>query len=80
MNKIDKTFGLAIRLRRQELEFSQEDLAFKSGLHRTYVSQLERGIKSPSLRVIMVLADALQTNAYLLIQSAESLLENDEEK
>ncbi len=80
MNKIDKTFGLAIRLRRQELEFSQEDLAFKSGLHRTYVSQLERGIKSPSLRVIMVLADALQTNAYLLIQSAESLLGIDEEK
>jgi len=46
----DKAFGLAVRQKRLELKLSQEELAFQSKLHRTYISQIERGIKSPSLR------------------------------
>ncbi len=38
---------------------SQEDLAFESGLHRTYISGIERGIRNVGLDNIGVIADAL---------------------
>jgi transcriptional regulator with XRE-family HTH domain len=50
------------------MRFSQEGLADACGLHRTYISQLERGQKSPTLRVVFQLASALETNPALLIQ------------
>ncbi|MCW6036718.1 helix-turn-helix transcriptional regulator [Spirulina subsalsa FACHB-351] len=56
---IKKRFGLAIKHRRQELELSQEELAFRSGLHRTYISDIERGFRNPSLENIQKLAFAL---------------------
>ncbi|MDX2077639.1 MAG: helix-turn-helix transcriptional regulator [bacterium] len=80
MSNLDKAFGLAVRQKRLELKFSQEDLAFESGLHRTYISQIERGIKSPSLRVISIIARALQTKVYLLIQIAEEFYSINETK
>ncbi|MFY9610621.1 MAG: helix-turn-helix transcriptional regulator [Blastocatellia bacterium] len=52
-------FGLAIKKRRQELGFSQERLAELSGLHRTYVADIERGIRNVSLQNIEKLAKAL---------------------
>ncbi len=50
---------------------TQEGLAYASGVHPTYVSQLERGLKSPSLDVIAALATALDQKAYVLIRAAE---------
>lgn len=73
MSDIDKAFGLAIRQQRRELRISQEELAFRCGLHRTYISQIERGLKSPSLRVIEVLANSLQIKLHKLIELAEAL-------
>jgi transcriptional regulator with XRE-family HTH domain len=54
---------------------TQEKLAFESGYHPTYIGQLERGKKSPSLRVIMALAAALNTRGSELIRRVESLME-----
>jgi transcriptional regulator with XRE-family HTH domain len=54
---------------------TQEKLAFESGCHPTYIGQLERGKKSPSLRVIMALAAALNTRGSELIRRVESLME-----
>jgi transcriptional regulator with XRE-family HTH domain len=71
MRDLDKAFGLAVRQRRTELSISQEELGYRAGIHRTYISQIERGIKSPSLKVIALLAKALQTDAYRLVQMAE---------
>ncbi|MBL9178032.1 MAG: helix-turn-helix transcriptional regulator [Verrucomicrobiaceae bacterium] len=48
-----------LRELRQQAEMSQETLADKAGLHRTYISQLERGLKSPTLDVLDALARAL---------------------
>ncbi len=73
MRDFDKAFGLAVRQKRLELKLSQEELAFQSKLHRTYISQIERGIKSPSLRVISIVAYALQMKVYLLVQLAEDI-------
>ncbi|TWH45151.1 helix-turn-helix domain-containing protein [Sporomusa sp. KB1] len=49
---IDKKYGLTLKKLRIEKGLSQEELAARVGLHRTYISQLERGLKSPSLRTI----------------------------
>ena len=54
--------GARIRTLRQRLEWSQEDLAEATGLHRTYVSQLERGLRNPTLAVLTRLAAALQVD------------------
>ncbi|QIZ73334.1 helix-turn-helix domain-containing protein [Oxynema aestuarii] len=59
-NNIKKCFGLGIRRRRRELDISQEKLAELSGLHRTYVSGIERGLRNPSLENIEKLAIALK--------------------
>lgn len=57
---IERAFGAAVRRRRTELKLSQEALAAKGSLHRTYVSQIERGVKSPSLDSMSRLATALE--------------------
>lgn len=70
----DKAFGQAVREYRNQIGISQEELAFRAGIHRTYVSQIERGIKSPSLKVIFVLAQALEILPHELVEKAEKLI------
>ena len=67
-------FGKALRRRRERLEVSQEALAFTSEIHRTYISELERGLKNPSLTTIDRLAAALKMKASTLIADAEAEL------
>jgi transcriptional regulator with XRE-family HTH domain len=52
-------FGQAIRAVRRRQGVSQEGLALKCGLDRTYVSGIERGVRNPSLANILKLAAAL---------------------
>lgn len=68
-----RKFGQIVRRRRERLALSQEELADRCGLHRTYISLLERGIKSPSLRVILLLAQGLGTPAHQLMKDAEDV-------
>jgi transcriptional regulator with XRE-family HTH domain len=56
---IQERFGFAVRNRREELGLTQEDLADKAGIHRTYVSDIERGSRNVSLVNIERLAAAL---------------------
>ena len=56
---IRKRFGARVRKLRHENGWSQEELADQSGLHRTYISAVERGVRNPTLTVIERLADAL---------------------
>lgn len=51
--------GVNVRLVRTRNGWSQEELAFRSGLHRTYVSGVERGARNPTVVVLGRLADAL---------------------
>jgi transcriptional regulator with XRE-family HTH domain len=64
-------FGRVVREARQLAELSQERLAFRAGVHPTYVSQLERGLKSPSLEVVAALAKALHMKPHMLVKAAE---------
>ena len=52
-------FGEKVRDIRLELGYSQEELSFKAGLHRTYISSVERGERNISIVNIQKLADAL---------------------
>lgn len=49
---LQRRFGRVVRAHREQAGISQEALAFKAGLHRTYVSMLERGVRNPTLMVI----------------------------
>jgi transcriptional regulator with XRE-family HTH domain len=46
---------------RQSARLSQEELADRAGIHRTYVSQIERGLKSPTIVMLLKLSKALDT-------------------
>ena len=52
---------------------SQEELAAKSGYHRTYIGQLERAEKSPSLRTIFNVAAALGISPAKIVGAVERL-------
>lgn len=56
---IRERFGFAVKARREELGLTQEDLAEKAGIHRTYLSDVERGSRNLSLVNIERLAGAL---------------------
>ena len=64
-------FGKAVRYRRNELEISQEELAERADLHRTYISDLERGRRNVSLENIEKLAKALNLSISELIQRVD---------
>ena len=57
---VKKIFGATVRSRRNQLGFSQEKLAERANLHRTYISDVERGSRSVSLENIARLARALE--------------------
>ncbi len=57
---IRERFGDAVRTRREELQLTQEDLAEKAGIHRTYLSDIERGSRNVSLLNIELIAAALE--------------------
>ena len=52
-------FGKFIKQKRNELGLSQEELATRSGLHRTYISDVERGIRNLTLGAAWFLARGL---------------------
>lgn len=58
--KILENFGEMVRKKRKQAELSQEELAEKLGIHRTYMSFIERGIRNPSLVMIFKISRALK--------------------
>ncbi len=72
IRKIDSALGIVLAEKRRELGLSQEDLGFECSLHRTYISQIERGLKSPTVRVLFVLATALKTKPSNLLRRVEA--------
>lgn len=67
------TFGRNVQIARQALNISQEELAFRAGLHRTYIGMVERAERSISLQNAKKIADALNL-------TLDSLLENGEKE
>ncbi|MGJ5819946.1 helix-turn-helix domain-containing protein [Paludibaculum fermentans] len=70
----DKAFGIALREVRTAKGLSQEGLADEAGVDRTYVSLMERGIKSPTLRMLIRLAAILGVTAGELVGRTEAIM------
>lgn len=71
MKKINQNLGKIICEMRQESGLSQEAFAELADVHRTYISQLERGLKSPTVSILFRLAAALKVNASTILQRIE---------
>ena len=59
MESLRTTLGKRIRAAREALGISQEELAARADLNTSYLSQIERGMKEPSLSVLERLADGV---------------------
>lgn len=57
-----------VRRRREDLGWSQEELADQAGLHRTYVSGIERKVRNPTIEIVERLAKALKLTASALLE------------
>ena len=69
---VRKQFGDRVRQLRRGLGMSQEELAARSGLHRTYVGDVERGERNPSLVNIVKLSTALGVTPAVLLTGIEN--------
>ncbi|HSK90152.1 MAG TPA: helix-turn-helix transcriptional regulator [Euzebyales bacterium] len=67
-----REFGQRVRNRRLELELSQEELAERAELHRTYISSLEQGRRNVAIRNVVRLAEALEIDPAELMRGLRS--------
>lgn len=68
-----KLFGRAVLQTRRQNAISQEKLAELTGLHRTYISDIERGIRNISIKNIFILSDSLKIKPSYLFQLIERM-------
>ncbi|MEQ8976032.1 MAG: helix-turn-helix transcriptional regulator [Coleofasciculus sp. C1-SOL-03] len=78
LKKLDRLLGTQIKRFRTAKGWSQEYLAEVADLHRTYISQLERGLKSPSVRILYQITTALGITMSELLEIVEESLNADE--
>jgi transcriptional regulator with XRE-family HTH domain len=74
MININKAVSLTIIELRKKAQLSQEELAHQAEIHRTYVSQIERGLKSPTLQVLIKIASALDVKPSEIMRHIEKEL------
>jgi len=65
---VKKRLGTNLRRLREAKGLSQETFAFEAGIHRTYVSDIERGARNPTIVVVEKLATALGVTASELLR------------
>jgi transcriptional regulator with XRE-family HTH domain len=65
-------FGIILQKERKKNGLSQEKLAEMSGLHRTYISDIERGVRNPTILTIFTLCKALKTTPTELFREFEN--------
>ena len=66
MEELLKRIGRRIGERRTEMRLTQEQLAEKADLHTSYVGQMERGLRQPSLKALDKVATAFDLELYQL--------------
>lgn len=74
---IIQSFGRAVRQHRSLKGFSQESLAEKAALDRSYMSQIERGIKNATLLSLCRIAEALEVSPSSLLAASEHIAEHE---
>lgn len=64
---IRERLGQNLRTLRQQKGLSQEEFAFEAKIHRTYISDLERGARNPTIMIVEKLAKALRVKPGTLL-------------
>lgn len=67
-----RSFGRALRVARTVRGVKRRDIAQRTGLSYAYLSQVERGVRTPSSRAMQAIADALDMTASELLAMADS--------
>ena len=70
----EKAFGKALQEFRKTHAVSQEGLGLTAGLDRTYISLVERGLRSPTIRTVVLLAKVLDVRPSEIVRRMEELL------
>jgi transcriptional regulator with XRE-family HTH domain len=71
-DKILSEFGRNVSRLRNEAELSQDKLAEKASLDRTYLSGIERGVRNPGIKVVIRLARALRVSVDQLCKGVDA--------
>lgn len=71
LKKLRQNFGVVVRRRRHKLNVSQEELAHRADIHRTYMSSIELGKVDIGISVAYKVASALEIPLNKLIKEAE---------
>lgn len=69
---VRRRVGLNLKKFREERGFSQEAFADHCGLHRTYISGIERGVRNPTVLIVEKIAKALKVSAAELLQEIKA--------
>jgi len=73
-NEIGLICGDVIKRHRQRMGISQEELAHRADVDRTFVSRLERGVRQPTITTLIQLAKALEVSTAELVGEVEAQL------
>jgi transcriptional regulator with XRE-family HTH domain len=68
---VRRQVGLRIKVLREAQAISQEELAARAQLHRTYVSGVERGVRNPTVTVLAKLAAGLEVKLVDVVEGVE---------
>ncbi len=71
---IQLIFGKNVRLVRESKGWSQDKLSEESGLHRTYISGIERGVRNPTIEIAQQIASALNVDISILLTKNQGLV------
>jgi transcriptional regulator with XRE-family HTH domain len=76
--KLMEALALEVKLRRQQLDLTQEDLAGRCDLDRPYISLIEVARKQPTLSVLLRLADGLDLSLSALLGRVQRRYQRDQ--
>lgn len=72
MMTIEKQLGMRIKYLRGKKHWSQEDLALEADVNKNYISDLERGMRNPTIKVLEKIANALEISLEELFKGIQS--------
>ena len=69
---VNKQLGMRIKYLRSLVHWSQEDLALEAGINKNYISDLERGTRNPTVKVLEKIAHALNISLAELFKGIQT--------
>ena len=57
---VNKQLGMRVRYLREQKKMTLEDLSFESNVNKNYLSDLERGNRNPTVKILTKIANALE--------------------